>query len=129
MRTIALILVALIAMLHFYIAWFEIFSWTTRGPRVFTNFPKELFDQTIQMAANQGIYNAFLAVGLVWSLMIKDRKWQVNVATCFLLFVAIAGIFGAVTVTIKTLLIQTLPAVIALALLLLACRKSKITQV
>lgn len=123
MRSIALIFVALIAVLHFYIAWFEIFSWTTRGPKVFTDFPAELFDQTIQMAANQGIYNAFLAVGLVWSLLIKDRKWQVNVAVCFLLFVAVAGIFGAVTVTTKTLIIQTIPAIVALAFLLLS-RKS-----
>jgi len=118
MRNIALVFIAVIAALHFYIAWFEIFSWTTRGPKVFTDFPKELFDQTVQMAANQGIYNAFLAAGLAWSLLIKDKKWQVNVALCFLLFVAIAGVFGAVTVTTKTLVIQTLPALIALALLL-----------
>jgi len=118
MRITALILIAAIAMLHFYIAWFEIFSWTTRGPKVFTDFPNELFDQTIQMAANQGIYNAFLAVGLIWALLIKDRKWQINVAACFLLFVATAGIFGAITVTTKTLLIQTVPALLALALLL-----------
>lgn len=115
MRTLALVFVAAIAALHFYIAWFEIFAWTTRGPKVFTGFPEELFAQTVQMAANQGIYKAFLAVGLVWSLMIKDRKWQVNVATCFLLFVITAGIFGAVTVTTKTLYVQTLPALIALA--------------
>jgi len=91
MRIAALILIAVIAALHFYIAWFEIFSWTTRGPKVFTNFPKELFDQTITMAANQGIYNAFLAVGLGWSVLIKDQEWQVNVATCFLLFVVVAS--------------------------------------
>lgn len=120
MRIVALVVIAVIAMLHFYIAWFEIFSWTTRGPKVFTDFPTELFEDTVQMAANQGIYNAFLAVGLVWSLLIKDRKWQVNVATCFLLFVAVAGIFGAITVTTKTLVIQTLPAIVGLVLLLLS---------
>jgi len=125
MRNTALILIAVIAALHFYIAWFEIFSWTTRGPKVFTEFPRELFEQTIQMAANQGIYNAFLAAGLLWSLFIRDPKWQSNVATCFLIFVAVAGIFGAVTVTIKTLIIQTLPALIALVLLLLS-RKSAV---
>ena len=123
MRIPTLIVIVAIALLHFYIAWFEIFAWTTRGPKVFTDFPKELFDQTIQMAANQGIYNSFLAVGLSWSLVIKDRKWQVNVATCFLLFVAVAGIFGAVTVTIKTLVIQTVPAVIGLVLLWLSRQK------
>ena len=115
MRMLALVLIAVIAALHFYIAWFEIFSWTTRGPKVFTVFPKELFEQTTQMAANQGIYNAFLAVGLVWALLIKDRKWQVNVATCFLLFVAAAGLFGAITVTSKTFLIQTVPALVAVS--------------
>jgi len=128
MRIFALVFIAVIALLHFYIAWFEIFSWTTRGPKVFTDFPKELFDQTIQMAANQGIYNAFLAIGLSWSLLIKDRRWQENVAICFLLFVVVAGIFGAITVTTKTLAIQTVPALIALALLLMGrrqLRKSK----
>ena len=122
MRIFALILVALIAALHFYIAWFEIFSWTTRGPKVFTDFPQELFEQTIHMAANQGIYNAFLAVGLGWSLLIKDQRWQSNVAICFLLFVVVAGIFGAITVTTKTLVVQTVPATIALGLLLLSRR-------
>jgi len=117
MRIFALALITVIAALHFYIAWFEIFSWTNRGPKVFTEFPKELFEQTIQMAANQGIYNAFLAVGLVWALLIKDRKWQVNVATCFLLFVVVAGLFGAITVTSKTFLIQTVPALTALVFL------------
>lgn len=119
MKTIALILVALIALLHFYIAWFEIFAWTIKGPEVFTTFPPELFAQTVDMAANQGIYNAFLAAGLTWALLIRDAKWQVNVAVCFLLFVALAGVFGAVTVTTKTLFIQTVPAGIALVLLVL----------
>lgn len=115
MRYLALVLVALIALLHFYIAWFEIFAWTTRGPKVFTTFPPELFAQTVDMAANQGIYNAFLAAGLSWALLIRDPKWQGNVAICFLMFVAVAGVFGAVTVTTRTLFIQTVPAVIAIA--------------
>ena len=124
MRIAALLLVGFISLLHFYIAWFEIFAWTSRGPRVFSDFPLELFEQTTQLAANQGIYNFFLAAGLAWSLLISDTKWQKNVAVCFLLFVAIAGIFGAVTVTIKTLLIQTVPATLALTLLLLSYRKT-----
>jgi putative membrane protein len=119
MKHLGLIFVALIALLHFYIAWFEIFAWTTKGPEVFTTFPPELFAQTVGMAANQGIYNAFLGAGLAWALVIRDAKWQVNVAICFLVFVAVAGVFGAVTVTLKTLFIQTVPAVIALVLLLL----------
>lgn len=117
MRIAVMILIAGIALLHLYIAWFEMFAWETRGPQVFTTFPDELFGQTVQMAANQGLYNAFLAAGLLWSLLVKDRNWQVNIAACFLIFVAAAGMFGAVTVTLKTLVIQTIPAVLALVLL------------
>ena len=125
MKKIALILIALIALLHFYIAWFEMFAWTSRGPKVFETFPQELFEQTVQMAANQGLYNAFLAIGLVWSLLIKDAKWQKNVATCFLAFVAIAGIGAIVTVAVKPGLIQLVPSVIALGLLHLGTRENK----
>ena len=114
MRIIALALVALIALLHVYIAWFEIFAWTSRGPNVFTTFPADLFEQTVQMAANQGIYNAFLAAGLGWSLVIKDLKWQTNIATCFLLFVAVAGVMAALTVALRPGLVQIVPSVLAL---------------
>lgn len=125
MRIAALVLIALIAALHGYIAWLEMFAWETTGPRVFSSFPADIFAQTTQMAANQGLYNAFLAAGLVWSLLIKDRKWQVNVATCFLVFVALAGVFGAFTVMTKTLYIQTAPALLSLALVFLSTRASQ----
>ena len=124
MKKIALVIVALIAALHFYIAWFEMFAWTSRGPNVFDTFPPELFEQTIQMAVNQGIYNAFLAVGLVWSLLIKDEKWQFNIAACFLGFVAVAGIVAAITVAPKSGVPQLLPASIALILLILSRKKA-----
>lgn len=117
MKIITNALIAAIAALHVYIAWFEMFAWETRGPKVFSSFPPELFGQTTAMAANQGLYNAFLAAGLIWSLMIKDTKWQTNIAACFLIFVAIAGIFGGVTVSPRIALVQTVPAVIALLLL------------
>lgn len=120
----ALILIAAISALHFYIAYVEIFLWETKGPDMFKSFPPELFPQTVTLAANQGIYNAFLAVGLVWSLFIKDHVWQVKVATCFLLFVAVAGVFGAATASIRILFVQTVPAAIALALLHLPKRES-----
>jgi putative membrane protein len=124
MKKIAPVIVALIAALHFYIAWFEMFAWTSRGPNVFDTFPPELFEQTIQMAANQGVYNAFLAVGLVWSLLIKDEKWQFNIAACFLGFVAVAGIVAAITVAPKSGVPQLLPASIALILLILSRKKA-----
>jgi putative membrane protein len=124
MRKSGLVLVALIAALHLYIAWFEMFAWTSRGPKVFSTFPPELFEQTVQMAANQGIYNAFLAVGLIWSLFIKEEKWQFNVAACFLTFVAIAGVVAAITVATKSGIPQFVPAIIALALLVASKTRS-----
>lgn len=122
MKKAALILIGLIGVFHIYIAWFEIFAWTSRGPKVFTTFPPDLFAQTVQMAANQGIYNAFLAAGLLWSLLIKDPKWQANIATCFLLFVLVAGITAAVTVDLRPGLAQIVPACLALAALHLGKR-------
>ena len=124
MRKLGLGLVALIAVLHVYIAWFEMFAWTSRGPKVFDTFPLELFEQTVQLAANQGIYNAFLAAGLVWSLLIKEKTWQFNVAVCFLIFVATAGVVAAITIEISTGLPQLVPAVIALVLLIVSKNKA-----
>ncbi|GAA0464538.1 DUF1304 domain-containing protein [Parasphingorhabdus litoris] len=125
MSKLAAIAIGAIAVLHSYIAWFEIFAWTSVGPRVFSNFPPDLFEQTKALAANQGIYNAFLAVGLFWSLFIRDAKWQRRVSTCFLLFVATAGIFGAITVSPRIALVQTLPAAIAMALLFLTGKNKR----
>ena len=127
MKTVGLVLVALIAALHLYIAWFEMFAWTSRGPKVFDTFPPELFEQTIQLAANQGIYNAFLAVGLVGSLFIREEKWQFNIAVCFLLFVAVAGVVAAMTVALKSGLPQFVPASIALVLLIFSRKKNPST--
>ena len=123
MRKLTLALIATISLLHFYIAWFEIFAWTTKGPKIFSTFPPELFEQTVHMAANQGIYNAFLAAGLMWSLFIKDQKWQRNIAVCFLMFVTIAGVVAALTVALKSGLIQIIPAVIALILVFVFMNK------
>lgn len=122
-RTISRVLIGLIALLHLYIAWFEMFAWTTRGPQVFASFPPELFAQTTVLAANQGLYNAFLAAGLIWSLLIKDPKWHFNVALCFLVFVAVAGIFGAATASPTILYVQTVPAVLAMAFTFMARSK------
>lgn len=123
MLAISRLLIGLIAALHAYIAYFEMFAWEATGPRVFSTFPAELFAQTIDLAANQGVYNAFLAAGLIWALTIADRAWQRNIATCFLLFVMVAGLVGAVTVSPRILMIQTIPALIAALLLWRAARQ------
>lgn len=111
------IIVGLVAFIHLYILWFEMFAWTTRGPKVFRNFSKELFEPTKPMAANQGLYNGFLAAGLIWSFFINDPKWSLNIAAFFLVCVAIAGIYGAATAEKKILFVQTVPAVIGIVLI------------
>ena len=125
MRKIALTLVGFIALLHVYIAWIEIFAWTSRAQSVFDTFPVEMFAQTTELAANQGVYNLFLAAGLIWALFIKDTKWQFNIAACFLGFVAVAGAAASVTIAVKTGMPQLVPAVIALVLLVLSRKPSQ----
>ena len=120
MALAAKIPVALVAALHAWIAWFEAFAWTTRGPRVFTTLPSELFEPTVAMAANRGVYNAFLVVGLVWGLLIRDPAWSRRVLLCFLGFVTVAGLVGAVTVSPRIALVQGAPALLAIVLILLS---------
>jgi putative membrane protein len=114
-----MILIGLIALLHGYILWLEMFAWTTRAPKIFTSIPKEMFEPTRALAANQGLYNGFLCAGLVWSLFVRDAVWAENIATFFLACVAIAGMYGAATASRKIFFVQTLPALITLVLLLL----------
>lgn len=117
MNIVSQILIGLIAVFHIYILWMEMFAWTTVGKKTFRNFPKDLFEPTKAMAANQGLYNGFLAAGLIWSLFIKEESWQTNVASFFLCCVAIAGIYGAFTASKKILYVQGIPALVALIVL------------
>ncbi len=119
MSFLSMLVVGLIACLHMYIMWFEMFQWEARGPRIFKSFPAELFSPTKVMAANQGLYNGFLATGLIWSLFIDDQEWQRNVAFCFLLFVLVAGIYGSMTASRRILYVQALPAALAILCLYL----------
>lgn len=107
-------LMSVVILIHLYILWFEMFAWTTRGPKVFKGFPKELFPKTVSMAANQGLYNGFLAAGLIWSFFIQDPIWSKNVALFFLSCVAVAGIYGAFTASKKIFWVQALPALLAI---------------
>lgn len=118
MATILKILIGLIAFIHVYIFIFECFLWEVRGPKVFKSFPIDLFPKTKALAFNQGVYNAFLAAGLIWAFFIKDVLWQQNVSIFFLGCVFVAGLAGALTEK-KIFFIQSLPALIALVLLLL----------
>ena len=112
------IFIGFIAFIHLYILWFEMFAWTTRGRKVFRNFPADLFEKTKTMAANQGLYNGFLAAGLIWTFFINDVKWQTNVSLFFLICVAVAGIYGTFTADKKIFFVQALPAILAILLVL-----------
>lgn len=111
------IVVILVALIHIYILWLEMFGWMTRARKVFRKMPAELFAATKPMAANQGLYNGFLAAGLIWSLLISDVNWSVNVAMFFLSCVLVAGIYGAATVQRSILFLQAVPALLGLLLL------------
>lgn len=120
MKLISEILISLVAIIHVYIFWLEMFAWTTHGRKTFKSIPPDLFEKTKALAANQGLYNGFLAAGLIWSLLISDPAWSMNVAAFFLGCVMIAGIYGAVTAQKSILFVQTLPAALALTFTLLA---------
>ncbi len=107
----------LIVALHGYFLWFEMFAWTTRGKKVFRKFPEELFEPTKALAANQGLYNGFLAAGLLWTFFIDDNAWKTYVGIFFAGCVAVAGIYGALTADRKIFFVQALPALILLVLL------------
>jgi len=119
MELVIKILVALVAALHCYFAYLEMFAWTSRGPKIFKTIPAAQFASTKVMAGNQGLYNGFLAAGLIWSLLITNPEWKQHVSLFFLGCVAIAGIYGAVTVSIRIFFIQAAPALAAIILLVL----------
>jgi putative membrane protein len=114
MNLLSQIIVGFIAFIHLYILWLEMFAWTTRAKKVFKTIPEEQFEKTKVMAANQGLYNGFLAVGLIWSLFISDTIWSKNVALFFLICVLVAGIYGAMTASKRILFVQAIPAVLGI---------------
>ncbi len=109
----------IIALEHCYFLWLEMFAWTTRAKRVFTSLAPHLFEPTKALAANQGLYNGFLAAGLLWATLITDTEWSKNVAAFFLACVITAGIFGGITASKKIFVVQALPALITMVLLVL----------
>ena len=115
---IANLLTGLVALIHVYILVLEMFFWDTpRGHKAFGLTP-ELARATRVLAANQGLYNGFLAAGLFWGLWLGAAG--IAVKLFFLACVAVAGLYGAATSSRKILFVQTVPAVLAMAALLLA---------
>lgn len=120
LSTIANIVIGIVALEHLYILWIEMFAWETKGKKTFKSLPEHLFHETKGLAANQGLYNGFLAAGLIWSLSITDSVWKHNIALFFLGCVFVAGTFGAVTADKGIFFKQAAPALIGIILVLLA---------
>jgi putative membrane protein len=119
MTVLAQILVGIVAALHVGFLALEMFLWNTpRGRATFGTTPK-FAAESATLAANQGLYNGFLAAGLVWGLIAADPVgFQAKVF--FLVCVIVAGLYGARTVSRRILYVQALPAVLALSALLLS---------
>jgi putative membrane protein len=112
------IVVALVALLHIYFLVLEMFLWDKPAGLKAFGLKLEQAQSTKVMAANQGLYNGFLAAGLLWGLSMGAAG--VHIQIYFLGCVLIAGVFGAITASRKILYVQALPAAIGLALVYLA---------
>ncbi len=114
---LATILIALVAALHVYFMYLEMIAWDTpAGRKVFGTTP-EFSAASKALAMNQGIYNGFLVAGLVWGLWLGAEGFEIKVF--FLGCVIVAGLFGAATVAQKILYVQAVPAILALAALII----------
>ena len=116
MQTLALVLTALVALLHLYFLVLEMFLWTKPlGLKTFRNTPEKA-ELTRVLAANQGLYNGFLAAGLIYGLATGSREFCLFFLAC----VVVAGIYGAATVSKRIFYVQALPALAAIAAWLVA---------
>ncbi|QDK37586.1 DUF1304 domain-containing protein [Bdellovibrio sp. NC01] len=120
MNNISNIFVALVCFIHWYIVVLEMFLWTKPfGLKTF-RMTLEKAKDTAVLAANQGLYNGFLAAGLLWSLLHPEPEFSFQLKLFFLGCVLIAGIYGAITVGKKILYVQAMPALIGLILVWLS---------
>jgi putative membrane protein len=119
MAILANLVVALVAILHVYILVLEMFLWTSRRGRAVFGTTAEFAQASAPLAANQGLYNGFLAAGLIWGLVAADPVGR-SAQVFFLCCVIVAGLYGAATVNRRILFVQTVPAAIGLLFVLLS---------
>ncbi|MBU2893507.1 DUF1304 domain-containing protein [Colwellia sp. D2M02] len=119
MEYLSTLLVAVVALEHFYILVLEMFLWTKPRTRKIFGIAPENVAITKKMAANQGLYNGFLAVGLLWSLLHPEPFFALQLKIFFLSCVLVAALYGGFSVKKNILLIQGLPALLALVSLFL----------
>ncbi len=122
MNVLASILVALVAVEHLGFLVLEMFLWTTPYALKSFGMTEEFAKASATLAANQGLYNGFLAAGLIWGLISRANGFALEVF--FLACVIVAGLFGAATAKMSILYVQALPATLALLFVLLARRRA-----
>lgn len=112
MKVLQITLIGFVAVEHFYFLILEMFLWTSKkGIRTFGLESKAFAEKTKVLAANQGLYNGFLAAGLIFSLIIEDKIVSIFFLSCII----IAGVYGAYSTNkIKLFYVQSIPAIIAL---------------
>jgi putative membrane protein len=119
MGIITAILVAIVAIEHIYFLYLEMFLWTKpKGMKIFGNTPEKAEASKV-LAANQGLYNGFLAAGLIWGLIHPTPAVGIQIQIFFLLCVIAAGIYGGLTAKRAIIVVQGLPALVALASVLI----------
>ncbi|MEV4319444.1 DUF1304 domain-containing protein [Actinocrispum sp. NPDC049592] len=119
MQVAANIVIGLVAAIHAYILVLEMFLWNTPRTRKAFGIDPDLAEKTVTLAANQGLYNGFLAAGLVWAL-IAGGPTGYSFSVFFLICVIIAGLYGAATASKRIIFVQALPAAVGLVLVLAA---------
>jgi putative membrane protein len=116
----AAVMVTIVAAIHLYILVLEMFLWRTPFGRRAFGTTQDFANSSAVLAANQGLYNGFLAAGLLWGLVAYGIVSGRPILTFFLACVIVAGLYGGATVNRRIVLVQSLPAVIALALVWLS---------
>lgn len=119
MALLTILSVGLVALIHVYIVVLEMFLWATpRGRKAF-GMTAEIANQTKTLAANQGLYNGFLVAGLAWGLLHPVAEFATQIQLFFLACVGIAGLYGAATVSRRIFYVQTVPASVGIAAVVL----------
>ena len=119
MKNIGMALVLLVALEHVYFLYSEMFLWTRpKGLKTFGNTPEKAEASKV-LAANQGLYNGFLAAGLIWGLIYPNAAAGVHIQMFFLACVIVAGIYGGLTVSMRIMYLQAGPALLATLILLM----------
>jgi len=120
MRMLSLVLVGIVALEHLYFMYLEMFVWTARRTRHIFGTTEVFAEASKSLAANQGLYNGFLAAGLGWSLLQPVPSFGLQLKIFFLACVIVAAIYGALSVKRSILFVQGIPAMLALAATLMA---------